>query len=612
MQATPEASTPLVSVKGVNVFRLDNGQDRPLARDATVTLAMVARRGRTDAGQPRSRRRTPPPPPGQASPAAAAAAAPPPSYDDTVSSATANTSAAGSAASGGGGVQEYIQLTVTSPKQGLTIFEMPIPSSKNNSSNFVTIPPATYVIADTARSGYIKLVLPSGSAGSVDPDTRELFEAALFSTSLDGPASPPMSATPRDGITELQAERNQLYIVDEDTGRLIGQLDSHSHLEEAASLAAGQMQDAKTAQPGAGLGKLDTVDEHEAVVIDAVATTGGPTDGSGTITYTVQPASAYYRPLDNPNNSKIISTANTVSRGLVIGSELLSRQFQRGAGYYITHRPATQSPMQFSETTKGAFEKSSQWTRTATVYSGKAAGAIGNAAAKLGDRIGRKTGVQQEAGGAPPSGWKAALATTLKGLNVVADHLESSSKVVIESGTKSASQVINHSYGNEAAVLADNVGSSVKHVALVYIDARGITRRALVKGVGVGAIKARMADGSQLYLSGNDSELKQIEAAANEEAAAQGQGQGQGRKALGAAPSSLSDSKTPAAATAAGGSGTGLALPKSNSPTPPRRRTPPPPPPLPASASAAAAGTSSSGPALTSAGRSEKSPAARF
>ncbi|MBZ6370570.1 MAG: hypothetical protein LBE44_01330 [Microbacterium hominis] len=291
-------------------------------------------------------------------------------------------------------VHEFIQLTITSPNQGLTIFEMPIPSG---SSNIVTVPPATYVIADTVRNGFIKLVLPSGTAGTVDPETRELFEAALFSNSFDGPSSSstPTSATPQDGITELQAERNQLYIIDEDTGRLIGQLDSHSNLQEADALAAGRMQDSKTAQPGAGLGKLDSVDEHEAVVIDAVATTGDSVDGGGTITYTVQAASAYYRPIDNPTNSKIISTANTVSRGLVIGSELLSRQFQRGAGYYVSHRPATQTPMQFSETTKGAFEKSSQWTRTATVYSGKAAGAIGNAAAKLGDRIGRKTGVQR-------------------------------------------------------------------------------------------------------------------------------------------------------------------------------------------------------------------------
>lgn len=495
-------------------------------------------------------------------------------------------------------VHEFIQLTIASPNQGLTIFEMPIPSG---SSNIVTVPPATYVIADTARNGFVKLVLPSGAAGTVDPETRELFEAALFSTGLDGPppssSSTPTSATPQDGITELQAERNQLYIIDEDTGRLIGQLDSHSNLQEADALAAGQMQDSKTAQPGAGLGKLDSVDEHEAVVIDAVATTGDSIDGAGTITYTVQAASAYYRPIDNPTNSKIISTANTVSRGLVIGSELLSRQFQRGAGYYVSHRPATQTPMQFSETTKGAFEKSSQWTKTATVYSGKAAGAIGNAAAKLGDRIGRKTGVQQEAGGAPPSGWKGALASTLKGLNVVADHLESSGKAVIESGSKSATQVINHSYGSEAATLADSVGSSVKHVALVYIDARGVTRRALVKGVGMGAIKARMADGSQLYLSGNDSELKQIEAAANQEAAAQATSNPAAAASAPATPESKAPyaAGTSASSTAlgvgAGATTTGLAVPMSTSPTPPRRRTPPPPPPLPASSSTAAGAT---------------------
>ncbi|GAA5861312.1 hypothetical protein JCM3774_000204 [Rhodotorula dairenensis] len=592
MQATAEASVPLVTVSGVNVFRLDEGQERPLARDATVTLAMAARRASTEAGSTRSRRRPAPPPPGQAMSAAAAGQfATPPSYDETLPTSAAGTAGA-STSTMPQEVIEFIQLTVASPKQGLTIFEMPIPSSKDGSSSIVTVPPATYVIADTARNGFIKLVLPSGSAGAVDPDARELFEAALFSPSNNEAASLRTSATPRDGITELQAERNQLYIVDEDTGRLIGRLDGHSNLEEAASLAAGQMQDSKTSQPDAGLGKLDTVDEHEAVVIDAVATTGGSTDGAGTITYTVQPASAYYRPAENPTNSKIISTANTVSRGLVIGSELLSRQFQRGAGYYVSHRPATQSPMQFSETTKGAFEKSSQWTRTATVYSGKAAGAIGNAAAKLGDRIGRKTGVQQEPGGAPPNGWKGALASTLKGLNVVADHLESSGKAVIESGTKSASQVINHSYGSEAASLADSVGSSVKHVALVYIDARGVTRRALVKGVGMGAIKARMADGSQLYLSGNDSELKQIEAAANEEAAAQ---------AGTVAPATPDSRRTPVANATSSLGPTGLSVPKSTSPTPPRRRTPPPPPPLPASEAGTVPG---------SAGRSEKSAAA--
>lgn len=40
-----------------------------------------------------------------------------------------------------------------------------------------------------------------------------------------------------------------------------------------------------------------------------------------------------------------------------------------------------------------------------------------------------------------------------------------SSKAVIDSTTKSASTVINHSYGSEARDLADNMGSSVKRTS---------------------------------------------------------------------------------------------------------------------------------------------------
>lgn len=384
----PTASTPLVSVHNVDVVRISEGQETPLARAATVTLSIVASASASNSPSTTPKRRTPPPPPGSAGPAGAAATStgsvppPPPPYSTATTPRTASTTVSK--------LQEHIQLSVVSPKDGLNLLEIPLPSGKQTTSSIVTLPPATYIIPDPVRNGFIKLILPTGAAGAVDAETRELFEAALF-TNLDSPTGIASS----DGITELQAQRNQLYIVDEDTGRLIGQLDSGNgaHLQEAEALAAGQVQDGKT-QTGAFDGKMTGLDDHEAVVIDTVVTTGEGSDGTGTITYTVQPASAYYRPVDNPTNSRILSTANTVSRGLVIGSELLARQLQRGTGHYVSSRPATQTPMQFSETTKGAFHKSSEWTRTATVYSGKAVGAIGNAAARLGDRIGRKTGVQ--------------------------------------------------------------------------------------------------------------------------------------------------------------------------------------------------------------------------
>lgn len=384
------ARTTIVSVVGVDVLRLVDGAETPLATEATVTLSRIAAAA-DRAGSPETakRRRTPPPPPpyagpGRTSPAASASVS---SQSGPSAASASSPSQPESARPSSPKARAYMQLSVIAPKDNLNVLDMPVPTPTEG--NIVTVAPSSYIIPDPVRTGFIKLVLPSGAKGTVDAETRELFESALFGTGA------PEST---HGITELQAERNQLYILDEDTGRLIGRLDDGSELKESGSFESDDAAPGRKA-PGPTTttdGRLDEVDQNEAVVIDAMVGTGDAAEGGGTVTYTVQPASAYYNPIQNPNNSKILETANTVSRGLVIGSELLSRQLQRGAGYYISHRPATQTPMQFSETTKGAFEKSSAWTRTATVYSGKAIGAIGDAAAKLGDRIGRKTGVQRE------------------------------------------------------------------------------------------------------------------------------------------------------------------------------------------------------------------------
>lgn len=101
----------------------------------------------------------------------------------------------------------------------------------------------------------------------------------------------------------------------------------------------------------------------------------------------------------------------------------------------------------------------------------------------------------------------------------------------------------------------------------MYVDARGVTRKALLKGIGKGAIKAQMADGSEVYLSGNDHELKQLEAAAEraqeqEQARVRGvQGgtraiQGPGTGAGAGAPPAYEEARVGAGAGQAGSTGT--------------------------------------------------------
>ncbi|GAA6046610.1 hypothetical protein JCM3770_006238 [Rhodotorula araucariae] len=541
--------THLVRVPGVQLAHIDGAASTVLFDGGTVDLFLCRPHAQSRSASPVAHRRTPPPPPG-AFPGAHEPS--PPSYNHA-------TLAPPPAGSGPGTTTgpEWLSLTLTLAGDGEPAFEMPV-SLAHPAESVIASAPASYDLPNTA--GQDPLALASATSTSsksaaaqgrirltlareVDAATREQFEAALFGLYRGlGGAGVDRSGT----ATPVQTEPNALYLVDEADGRVLGQLDPAAAglaLDEDPALAAGEAADAPGSTSSAAA-KVNDVGAHEAVVI-------APSDGDGAALatrFSVRPASAYFAPAANPQDSRIISVANTVSHGIIVGSNLLSKQFEAGAGKYVASRPATEKPLVFKQGTKGAFEKTTKWTQTATVYSGKAAGAVGQIASTLGNKIGKATGIQQQPGGPPPSGWKGALSATLTAVNTVADHLEAGGKTLVDSGTKSASQVIHHKYGAEARGVADDVGSSIKHVALVYIDARGVTRRALLKSVGKGALKAKMADGSEVYLSNSTGELKQLEAAAA--------AQGTYPVAIEAAPSPASGSR-PASA---GGSGAGTPL----------------------------------------------------
>ncbi|GAA5834945.1 hypothetical protein JCM11251_002068 [Rhodosporidiobolus azoricus] len=513
----PGVAQHLVSVPHVRLAHLANGEETPLFH-GTASLALhrsTPARSRSVSPQPGRAPPALPPRPGATGPT------PPPYTSLPGPSSTSTTHLSPSTSQ-----HEWLVLTLTLAGEGQPAFEMPI-SLSDTSNSIIASPPHSYILPNLtgvdpstffsssqgdrkrqqagADNGLIKLSLPSGTGTeTVDPETRELFEASLYGlyrgegSRYDDPTAPPPGA--------------QLYLVDEASGEVLGELATEGgmHLQEDSQLAAGKVDD----KPGstATVGSRISLDGHEPVVIDA--SEGQVMDPNHpSVTYSVKPVS-FYRPAENPQNSGLISAANFLSRGIIVGSEILSRQFETGAGKYVSSRPATTTPMVFKQETKARLAQGNHYTQTATVYSGKAAAAVGNVASKLGDKIGKSTGIQSQPGGPPPTGWRGALASTLTAVSTVADHLEAGGKTLLDSGSKSASQVIHHKYGSEARGVADDVGGSVKHCALVYIDARGVGRKALLKSVGKSALRADMADGSQLYLSNENGELKQIEASA--------------------------------------------------------------------------------------------------
>ncbi|GAA5983137.1 hypothetical protein JCM11641_004925 [Rhodosporidiobolus odoratus] len=515
----------LVSIPNIKLFHRVNGGDT-LLFDGIVSLSIATLHQPSitpgaAGGAGRAPPTVPPRPLTQTTPL-------PPSYSSLNVASSSNPSTSTSTSPS---PQQYLLLRLSTPESHEPVFEMPV-SLADPANSIVASPPASYLLPNLTgvdpsspkflgrtkdskvplnemENGQIKLTLPVGDGG-LDPETRELFEASLYGLyrgqdssghleQLDDPHEPPPTS--------------QLYLVDERNGQVLGELAADGLvLEESGEVATGKMADV----PGStatGPGRV-SLDGHEPVVIDSLAPSSAETALSPSITYSVKPVSAYYQPADNPQSSSIITAANFLSHGIVIGSELLAKQFESGAGKYVASRPATTTPMVFKSETKARVQKGNQMTQTATVYSGKAAKAVGNVASKIGDRIGKSAGIQSQAGGPAPKGWRGVLASSLTAVSTVADHLESGGKTLLDSGSKSASQVIHHKYGGEARGVADDVGGSVKHCALVYIDARGVGRKALLKSVGKSALRAKMADGSEVILSNSNGELHQIEASA--------------------------------------------------------------------------------------------------
>lgn len=343
--------------------------------------------------------------------------------------------------------------------------------------SIITTPPSSYIIpnaiASTEDAGFIKLTLPTG----IDTERRETFEAILwgltsFSTTssrAEPGEAPPSYADP--------AMRSKLVIVNE-KGAVVGTLANNMTVSEDPLLS----------KEGQGPSH-----EKEPVVIEPSASASSPFD------FSARPVSAW-QGTPNPTGSSIITAADWVSNGIIVGADMISRSVEWGAGKYITSRKATDKPMEFSPAAKTRADKANLYTGKVVVVSSKAARAVGDAAAAVGGRLGKGLGIQSKEG-EEPKGLKGLVNKSLVAFNTVLDAAEQGGKSLLASGSQSTTQVVNHAYGGEAADISRKIGGSVQHCALVYIDARGVSRRAILKGVGKGALRAKISDGREVILS---------------------------------------------------------------------------------------------------------------
>lgn len=126
-------------------------------------------------------------------------------------------------------------------------------------------------------------------------------------------------------------------------------------------------------------------------------------------------------------------------------------------------------------------------TETAVMISGKTLGAVGKVVGNVGSALGNKLGISKMAGevnNAPPGGFKGMIKSSIQAVTTVAESIEASGKHIYDSSTAATAHVAYHKLGADAAHAVTQVSASGRNVALVYIDAKGFGRRAMVKSLG--------------------------------------------------------------------------------------------------------------------------------
>jgi spartin len=64
--------------------------------------------------------------------------------------------------------------------------------------------------------------------------------------------------------------------------------------------------------------------------------------------------------------------------------------------------------------------------------------------------------------------------------------------------------VVGHRFGPEAGEISKSLGGGFKNVGLVYIDAAGVSRKAIVKSVAKGMVVGKVKGGGDLIVGGGD------------------------------------------------------------------------------------------------------------
>ncbi|KAI9719374.1 MAG: hypothetical protein M1812_003445 [Candelaria pacifica] len=291
-----------------------------------------------------------------------------------------------------------------------------------------------------------------------------------------------------------KAEGGHIVLIDEENGSIVGELSEGFNVVEDSKLRPGSKDPVE-------------IQLHES---------GNQVD--------VRPATEdYLRMARHPayKDSTIVGSAATASRLIVTTSGYIGNVLTSGADSFTKKTKPNPEPMTFAPTTHTRVRKINSFTVGAAGLSAKTVGQATKYAQNLGAGLTRR-GERNPSGtskgldkhGKPIPDYKPGILNkSMMAFSTIADGVDQAGRNLLASSSGAATTVVGHRYGDEAKGVAANLAGGVKNVGLVYIDATGVSRRAVVKSVAKGMVVGRVKGGGDLIVGGGDGGVIPAEAA---------------------------------------------------------------------------------------------------
>ncbi|BCR86619.1 senescence-associated domain-containing protein [Aspergillus chevalieri] len=390
-------------------------------------------------------------------------------------------------------------------------------------------PPSSYLIPrwdlGPDAGAFIRIQFPGVGTGpgKVSQDDVDTFETILaqctaFLERAPAPVSKdhapynPADFAPGEGYVSSGAKptknaHGQIVLVDEEDGSVVGEMEGYDVVE----------------RPGVQPGSKRPVEVQL------------PQEGEGNQISVDNASEEYLRMARHPayKNSTIVQSSATASRLVVTGSSYISNVLTSGAEGFTKKVKPNQQPMTFSDTTHARIRKIGNFSHGAADFSAKTVGQVGKYAQNLGASLSRRKEKGERGADYKPG----MLNKSMIAFSTLADGIEQGARNLMTSGSAAASTMVTHRYGQEAGSVAANLTGGVRNVGLVYIDASGVSRKALLKSVAKGMVVGRMKGGQQVVVGSGDGGEVPSEAGAAGPSGTRPQGSGLGLDPVARRPS---------------------------------------------------------------------------